>query len=76
MLGITYSIHILFENGSNPYWKRGMTYPELLQERKRWRQNYTLELIPVDTIRDLHIYNYTAREKVKTPQPDRYFDKD
>jgi hypothetical protein len=74
MLGSTYSIHILFSDGSNPYWKRGMTYPELLQERRRWRQNYTLELIPVDTIRDLHIYNYRAKPKVPAPQPGRFID--
>jgi hypothetical protein len=74
MLGITYSIHILFDDGSDPYWRRGMTFSELVQERNKWKKKYTMELIPVDTIRDLHIYNYKARNKVPAPQPDTFLD--
>lgn len=62
MMAHTYAIHILFTDGSNPYWRRGMGWMEFCEERKRWRRNYILEFIPVDTVRDLHIYNYRATE--------------
>lgn len=67
-MAATFSIHIVFEDGSRPYWRRDMTYLELNRERKLWRKNYDLEFIPIDTVRDLHIYNYRAVQKCPTPQ--------
>lgn len=73
-MAATFAIHILFEDGSNPYWRRGMTYLELNRERRKWRRNYELEFIPIDSVPTLHIYNYMARLKYPTPRFDLYYD--
>lgn len=67
-MAAAFSIHIIFTDGGKPYWKRGMNYLELNRERRKWRKTYDLEFIPVDTVRDLHIYNYRATLKYPTPQ--------
>lgn len=39
----SYSLHILFEDGSNPYVRYGMTVREFADELKKWDEHYILE---------------------------------
>ena len=54
------SIHILFENGSNPYVRFNMDSNEFTEELEKWQKNYTLKLNSVFGM----IYTYTAKEKI------------
>lgn len=73
-MAAAFAIHIIFEDGSSPYWRRGMSYLELNRERRKWRRAYELEFIPIDSVKDLHIYNYRARMRYPTPQVDLFRD--
>jgi len=53
------SIHIQFENGSNPYVRYNMTDNEFTEELEKWQKNYILTL---DSVFGM-IYLYTAKEK-------------
>ena len=39
-MDITKSLHITFENGSNPYVRFNMYRDELKRERKKWEKSY------------------------------------
>ena len=53
------SIHILFEDGSNPYVRYNMTTDEFTEELEKWQVNY--EMLPVSVFG--MIYSYLAKEK-------------
>lgn len=53
------SIHIVFENGSNPYVRYNMTTDEFTEELEKWQANY--EMLPVSVFG--MIYSYLAKEK-------------
>lgn len=53
------SIHIMFENGSNPYCRFNMTDNEFTEELEKWSENYVLT--PKSSFGT--IYTYTAKEK-------------
>ena len=56
-----YSIHIEFENGSNPYVRCNMNSAEYKEEFKKWSEEYDLsKLHTIGTI----IY-YIAKEKTR-----------
>lgn len=47
-MGISYSIHISFEDGSTPYAKYNMDRSDYTKEIRKWRKNYTLTLNRVE----------------------------
>jgi len=53
------SIHIQFENGSNPYVRYNMTDNEFTEELEKWQKNYNLILTSMFGT----IYSYIAKEK-------------
>ena len=53
------TIHILFENGSNPYAKFNMTDNEFTEELEKWQKNYILTPESIFGT----IYTYKAKEK-------------
>ena len=53
------SIHIVFENGSNPYVRYNMNDNEFTEELEKWSENYILTPISVFGT----IYSYSAKEK-------------
>ena len=56
-----YSIHIEFENGSNPYVRYNMNSAEYKKEFRKWSEEYDLsKLYMIGTI----IY-YSAKEKTR-----------
>lgn len=38
-------IHILFENGSNPYYRLNITHEEFKKELSQWEKNYNLTFL-------------------------------
>lgn len=53
------SIHIQFENGSNPYVRYNMSDNEFTEEIMKWQKNYVLVLTSMFGT----IYSYIAKEK-------------
>lgn len=56
------SIHIEFENGSNPYVRFNMTSNEFTEELEKWQVNYDMQPTWVFGM----IYSYFAKEKMHT----------
>lgn len=53
------SIHIEFEDGSNPYVRYNMSYNEFTEELEKWQVNFELKLESIFGT----IYSYIAKEK-------------
>lgn len=53
------TIHILFDDGSNPYVRFNMTDNEFTEELEKWNKNYIMTPTSVFGM----IYTYTAKEK-------------
>jgi hypothetical protein len=58
-MDITKSLHITFENGSNPYVRFNMHRDELKRERKKWEKSY---IVTNEYEKDNIIY-LTVKEK-------------
>ena len=62
--GITYSFHIDFADGSNPYYHFPCSKEEHRKAIRKWRRNWKLTLIgKVDTLYFFNAQERTAREK-------------
>ena len=54
------SIHIEFEDGSNPYVRYNMSYNEFTEELEKWQVYFELKLESIFGT----IYSYIAKEKM------------
>jgi hypothetical protein len=59
------SIHILFDNGSNPFVRYNLTPAEFAKEVLKWDRNYILQYEGASGETILH---FTAYERIEQPE--------
>jgi len=65
MNNTTYSLHLSFKDGSNPYVRYGMNRQQYSRELLKWKRNY---IVTIDKIENGLVFATAERKESHEPQ--------